>query len=54
MNSGKEQFVMLKHPVPVIITYYTAWVDSKGALHFADDIYGHDQQMGLKMFTDPQ
>ena len=54
MNSGKEQFVKLKDPVPVIITYYTAWVDGKGALHFASDIYGHDKQMAQKMFTNPQ
>ena len=44
MNSGREQFVRLKDPVPVIITYYTAWVDDKGGLHFADDIYGHDKK----------
>ena len=54
MNSGKEQFVRLKDPVPVIITYYTAWVDNKGGLHFADDIYGHDKEMAQKMFVNPQ
>lgn len=54
MNSGKEQFVKLKDPVPVIITYYTAWVDNKGVLHFADDIYQHDKQMAQKMFANPQ
>ena len=54
MNSGHEQFVQLKNPVPVMITYYTAWVDNNGVLYFADDIYGHDSAMALKMFTDPQ
>ena len=54
MNSGNEQFVKLKVPVPVIITYYTAWVDNKGGLHFADDIYGHDNKMAMKMFSDWQ
>jgi len=54
MNSGKEQFVKLKSPVPVIITYYTAWVDNKGGLHFADDIYDHDREMAKKMFANPQ
>ncbi|MEO8763037.1 MAG: L,D-transpeptidase family protein [Ginsengibacter sp.] len=54
MNSGKEQFVELKPTVPVIITYYTSWVDNKGVLHFTDDMYGHDKQMSLKMFTNPQ
>jgi murein L,D-transpeptidase YcbB/YkuD len=50
MNSGKEKFVKIKDPVPVLITYYTAWVDDNGALHFADDIYGHDKTSISKMF----
>jgi len=50
MDSGKERFVKLKEPVPVFISYFTAWVDEKGFLHFADDIYGHDVHMARKMF----
>ncbi|MEO6538080.1 MAG: L,D-transpeptidase family protein [Ferruginibacter sp.] len=50
MNSGEEQFVKVKKPVPVLITYYTAWVDDNGMLHFADDIYGHDAEIAAKMF----
>ena len=50
MNSGKEKYVKLKKPVPVLITYYTAWVDDSGLLHFADDIYGHDKTVIEKMF----
>ncbi len=50
MNSEKEQYVKLEKPVPVLITYYTAWVDDNGLLHFADDIYGHDKVMVQKMF----
>ncbi len=50
MNSGKEKYVKIKTPVPVLITYYTAWVDDDGLLHFADDIYGHDKTMIEKMF----
>jgi L,D-transpeptidase YcbB len=50
MNSGKEKFVKLKKPVPVIITYYTAWVDENGQLNFRDDIYGHDESLIQKMF----
>jgi murein L,D-transpeptidase YcbB/YkuD len=50
MNSGNEQFVKLKKPVPVIITYYTAWVDENGQLNFRDDIYTHDQKLASKMF----
>ena len=51
MDAGKERYVKLKNPVPVFISYYTAWVDNSGALHFADDIYGHDAHMARKMFV---
>lgn len=50
MNSGVEKYVKLKKSVPVLITYYTAWVDENGLLHFADDIYGHDKAVIEKMF----
>lgn len=44
MNAAKEQSVPLPSPVPVSITYFTAWVDGQGQLHFREDIYGHDKQ----------
>jgi len=50
MNSGEEKYVKLKDPIPVIITYYTAWVDEKGQLNFREDIYGHDAHLISKMF----
>ncbi|MFS8083086.1 MAG: L,D-transpeptidase family protein [Ginsengibacter sp.] len=50
MNSGNEKFVQVKDPVPVFITYYTAWVDKNGQLNFRDDIYGHDKSVEEKMF----
>ncbi|WP_090106937.1 murein L,D-transpeptidase [Chitinophaga sp. CF118] len=52
MNSGKEKYVRVKNPVPVLITYYTAWVDEDGHLHFIKDIYYHDSSMMAKMFSD--
>jgi murein L,D-transpeptidase YcbB/YkuD len=51
MNSGEEQHVKLKKRIPVIITYYTAWVDEEGLLNFRDDIYSHDQDLVKRMFT---
>jgi murein L,D-transpeptidase YcbB/YkuD len=50
MNAGKEKFVKVKHPIPVLITYYTTWVDDKGQLNFREDIYGHDSDLAAKMF----
>ena len=51
MNAGVEKYVKLKSAVPVLITYYTAWVDDAGLLHFADDIYDHDASLASKMFV---
>lgn len=45
MNAGVEKWVELEEHVPVFISYYTAWVDSEGTVHFRDDIYGHDKDM---------
>jgi murein L,D-transpeptidase YcbB/YkuD len=52
MESGKEKFVRVKDPVPVLIYYYTAWVDAGGQLQFRDDIYDRDKRMAGKLFTD--
>ncbi|HET9746257.1 MAG TPA: L,D-transpeptidase family protein [Chitinophagaceae bacterium] len=51
MNSGEEKYVKVKDPIPVVITYYTAWVDESGRLNFREDIYGHDAKLAQKMFT---
>ncbi len=50
MNAGEEKFVRLDKPVPVLITYYTSWVDEAGKLRFAEDIYGHDTIQYAKLF----
>jgi len=51
MNSGDQKFVKVKDPIPVVVTYYTAWVDANGQLNFRDDIYGHDEHLMQKMFN---
>ncbi|WP_121354496.1 L,D-transpeptidase family protein [Flavisolibacter nicotianae] len=50
MNQDHEQYVKLKKPVPVMITYYTAWVDENGLVNFRDDIYKHDADLAKRMF----
>ena len=50
MNSGVEKYVKLKAPIPVLITYYTSWVDDNGIIHFADDVYDHDVMISKMMF----
>jgi len=51
MNLDEEKWVTLKKPVPVMISYYTAFVDAKGRLNFRNDIYKHDSAMAAKLFT---
>jgi murein L,D-transpeptidase YcbB/YkuD len=51
MNSGEEKYVKVKKPIPVVVTYYTAWVDENGQLNFREDIYGHDARLASKMFV---
>lgn len=51
MKSGKEQYVRVKKPVPVMITYFTAWVDENGQMNFREDIYKHDLKTRERLFS---
>ncbi len=42
MFGPSEQNINFTRPLPVHITYQTAYVDASGALVIRDDIYGHD------------
>ncbi|WP_205501001.1 L,D-transpeptidase family protein [Rufibacter psychrotolerans] len=50
MHGGAEKYVNLSAKVPVYIVYFTAWVDDAGAVHFRDDVYGHDRALELAYF----
>ncbi len=39
---GKTQNVTLKRKIPVLLAYWTAWVDSGGRTNFRRDLYGQD------------
>jgi murein L,D-transpeptidase YcbB/YkuD len=41
---GKTQNVTLKRKVPVLLAYWTAWVDSTGRTNFRRDLYGQDEK----------
>lgn len=45
MNGAAPTQVNLKARLPVILFYDTAYVDSRGVVHFADDYYGHDAKL---------
>jgi murein L,D-transpeptidase YcbB/YkuD len=42
MYGGQERTINLKQPIPVHVTYQTAFVDEKGQLDFRHDVYGLD------------
>ena len=45
VKSGRQTIVTLDHPIPVHITYATAFLDPGGTLHFRPDIYGRDARL---------
>ena len=42
--SGQSRNVTLKKRLPVLLTYWTAWVDPQGRTHFRRDLYGQDDK----------
>ncbi|MDQ3069646.1 MAG: L,D-transpeptidase family protein [Acidobacteriota bacterium] len=47
MHAGTESHVKLDKAIPVYLLYMTARAShSDGAMHFRDDVYGHDVQQG--------
>ncbi len=46
---GGESWANLEQPVPVHITYFTAFVDGTGKLQLRDDIYGHDKRLAAAL-----
>ncbi|MCG2634137.1 MAG: L,D-transpeptidase family protein [Gammaproteobacteria bacterium] len=43
--SGQTTLLELEQPVPIHVTYLTAWVDEKGRLQQREDIYGRDTEL---------
>jgi murein L,D-transpeptidase YcbB/YkuD len=42
MNAGTEKHVKITTPIPIHLTYFTAWTDANGGLNFRDDVYEYD------------
>ena len=42
MQQSKEQTVLLKVPVDVVVVYLTAWTDGKDRMQFRNDVYNND------------
>jgi murein L,D-transpeptidase YcbB/YkuD len=39
LSSGETQYIRIRNPIPIFITYITAWVDENGRTHFREDVY---------------
>lgn len=50
VESGERTIVTLDRPIPVHITYLTAWTNKDGTMHFRDDIYGRDELLREALF----
>ena len=42
---GGERTIMLPHPIPIHLQYFTMLVDGAGALKASDDIYGYQREV---------
>jgi len=45
LEKGSEVRVAVREPLPVLLTYWTAWVNSSGSVEFRDDVYGWDTRL---------
>lgn len=45
IQTGQRQVIWLNQPVPVFLTYQTAWADENGELNLQKDIYQHDAKL---------
>ena len=52
ISSGSTVNVRLPEPLPVYLLYWTAWVDSDGALQLREDVYGRDDAL-LEALSQP-
>ena len=43
--SQKRKVLRISPPLPVHLTYQTAWVDKNGRIHFNEDIYARDKKL---------
>lgn len=45
MNAEKELYVTIVKPIPVLIAYFTSWVDKNGKMNFRNDLYKRDSRL---------
>lgn len=45
LRGGGQRWLSLESPIPVHLTYITAWVNTNGNIEYKRDIYGHDRSL---------
>lgn len=53
-DRDKTKVIKLDSPIPIHITYMTAWADEQGVIHFRPDIYKRDSHIASTLYNDPQ
>lgn len=54
MQQPKEQTVLLKVPVDVMVIYLTAWTDGKDRVQFRNDVYKSDEKVLVALNQKPE
>lgn len=49
LDTGRNATLRLKHPVPMVMQYHTAWIEEDGTVQFREDLYGRDRDYRLAM-----
>ena len=52
LDDGQTRNVTLRKKIPVLLAYWTAWVDPQGRTNFRRDIYGQDAQWAKALDAD--
>jgi murein L,D-transpeptidase YcbB/YkuD len=47
---GKTTDVKFDHKIPIVIDYFTAWVNDEGIVNFRNDVYGKDKILKKYLF----
>ncbi len=53
MTAKTETIVRLNRSRPVVLGYFTVWVDRHGHANFRRDVYGHDAKLAAELFATP-
>ena len=53
VNRNRTKYVKLDKPIPIHITYMTAWIDDQGVVNFRPDIYKRDSQFASTLYNAP-